>query len=87
MIHSKIGTAAALTALLAAAHPARAQADLQGVWAIAKRMFDVQQPLLYLMCTALAILAGLIFGLLCHHYIERPLLAVRTRRGRAVPAT
>ena len=36
MIHSKIGTAAALTALLAAAHPARAQADLQGVWAIAK---------------------------------------------------
>jgi exopolysaccharide production protein ExoZ len=58
-----------------------------GVWAIAKRMFDVQQPLLYLMCTALAILAGLIFGLLCHHYIERPLLAVRTRRGRAVPAT
>ena len=40
-----------------------------GVWAIAKRIFDVQHPLIYAMGAALAMLAGLVFGLLCHHYI------------------
>jgi len=58
-----------------------------GVWAIAKRMFDVQLPLIYAIGAALAMLAGLVFGLLCHHYIERPLLAAGTTRSRAVPAT
>jgi len=36
---------------------------------------------------AIAMLAGLVFGLLCHHYIERPLLAAGTKRSRTVPAT
>lgn len=58
-----------------------------GIWAIAKRIFDVQQPLIYPMGAALAILAGLVFGLVCHHFIERPLLADRTTRSSAVPAT
>jgi exopolysaccharide production protein ExoZ len=58
-----------------------------GIWAIAKRMFDVQHPLIYSMGTTTAILAGLVFGLLCHHFIERPFMAARTARSRAVPAT
>jgi exopolysaccharide production protein ExoZ len=58
------------------------------VWAVAKRIFDLQQPLAYLACAALAIVAGLAFGLVCHHLIERPFLAAGTRRSRrAVPAT
>ena len=58
-----------------------------GTWAIAKRMFDVQPPLIYAIGAAIAMLAGLVFGLLCHHYIERPLLAAGTTRSRAVRAT
>jgi exopolysaccharide production protein ExoZ len=58
-----------------------------GVWAIAKRMFDVQLPLIYAIGAAIAMLAGLVFGLLCHHYIERPLLAAGTTRSRTAPAT
>jgi exopolysaccharide production protein ExoZ len=58
-----------------------------GIWAIAKRMFDVHHPLIYAMGATTAILAGLVFGLLCHHYIERPLLADRATRRRAIPAT
>jgi exopolysaccharide production protein ExoZ len=57
------------------------------VWAVAKRIFDLHQPLAYLACAALAIVAGLAFGLVCHHLIERPFLAAGTRRSRAVPAT
>jgi exopolysaccharide production protein ExoZ len=58
-----------------------------GTWAIAKRMFDVQHPLIYAMGAAAAMLAALVFGLLCHHFIERPLLAAGTTRSRTVPAT
>jgi exopolysaccharide production protein ExoZ len=58
-----------------------------GIWAIAKRMFDVQHPLTYLTITTVAMLAGLVFGLFCHHYIERPLLTAGTARRLAVPAT
>jgi peptidoglycan/LPS O-acetylase OafA/YrhL len=50
-------------------------------------MFDVQHPLIYPMGAALAMLAGLVFGLLCYHYIERPLLAAGAKRSRTVPAT
>ena len=50
-------------------------------------MFDVQQPLIYSAGATTAMLAGLAFGLLCHHFIERPLLAVGTKRSRAAPAT
>jgi exopolysaccharide production protein ExoZ len=58
-----------------------------GVWAVAKRMFDVQHPLIYSMSALMAMLAALVFGLLCHHFIERPLLAAGTTRSRTVPAT
>jgi exopolysaccharide production protein ExoZ len=58
-----------------------------GIWAVAKRLFDVQQPLIYVMGAAIAMLAGLVFGLLCHHYIERPMLAAGTTRSRVAPAT
>jgi exopolysaccharide production protein ExoZ len=58
-----------------------------GIWAIGKRMFEVQHPLIYAMGTTTAILAGLVLGLLCHHFIERPLLAVGTTRSRTVRAT
>jgi peptidoglycan/LPS O-acetylase OafA/YrhL len=57
-----------------------------GVWAIGKRMFEVQQPLIYSMGATTAILAGLVLGLLCHHFIERPLLAAGKTRRSAVPA-
>ena len=57
-----------------------------GIWAIGKRMFDVQHPLIYSMGTTTAILAGLVLGLLCHHFIERPLLAAGKTRRSAVPA-
>lgn len=57
------------------------------VWAVAKRLFDVQQPLVYLACALLAAVAGIGFGLLCHHLIERPFLdAGRRWRRAAVPA-
>jgi exopolysaccharide production protein ExoZ len=60
---------------------------IAAVWGVAKRLFDVQQPLVYLGCAAAAIAAGLAFGLLCHHLIERPVLnASRRRRRAAVPA-
>ncbi len=58
-----------------------------GIWAIAKRMFDVQHPQIYAMGAAIAMLAGLVFGLLCHHFVERPLLAARTTRSGTVAAT
>jgi exopolysaccharide production protein ExoZ len=58
-----------------------------GTWAIAKRIFDVQHPPIYSMGATTAMLAALVFGLLCHHFIERPLLAVGTTRSRTVPAT
>ena len=58
-----------------------------GTWAIAKRMFDVQHPLIYATGAAAAMLVALVFGLLCHHFIERPLLAAGTARPGAVPAT
>jgi exopolysaccharide production protein ExoZ len=57
------------------------------VWAVAKRMFDVQQPLLYLACAAAAILAGTAFGMICHHLVERPFInASRRWRRTPVPA-
>ena len=57
------------------------------VWAVAKRLFDVQQPLVYLGCAAVAIVAGIGFGLVCHHLVERPFLnAGRKWRRAAAPA-
>jgi exopolysaccharide production protein ExoZ len=58
-----------------------------GVWAIGKRMFEVQHPLVYSMGATTAMVAGLVFGLLCHHFIEKPLLAAGTTRGRTAQAT
>jgi exopolysaccharide production protein ExoZ len=57
------------------------------IWAVAKRFFDIHQPLAYLGCATLVILVGLASGLVCHHFIERPFLAGGPRRSRAVPAT
>jgi exopolysaccharide production protein ExoZ len=57
------------------------------IWAVARRYFDIHQPLAYLGCAALVILVGLASGLVCHHFIERPFLAGGPRRSRAVPAT
>lgn len=57
------------------------------IWAISKRLFDIHQPLVYLSCAALAILAGLATGLVCYHLVERPFLTGGPRRRRAVPAT
>lgn len=57
------------------------------IWAVAKRLFDVQQPLAYAACSVVAIVAGVAFGLICHHLIERPFLAAsRKWRRVAVPA-
>ena len=57
------------------------------IWAIAKRLFDIHQPLVYFGFAALAVLAGLATGLVCHHLIEKPFLAGDPKRSRAVPAT
>jgi exopolysaccharide production protein ExoZ len=57
------------------------------IWAIAKRLFDIHQPLVYVSFAALAVLAGLATGLVCHHFIEKPFLAGGPKRSRAVPAT
>ena len=57
------------------------------IWAISKRLFDIHQPLVYLGCATLAILAGLAAGLVCHHFIEKPFLAGGPKQSRAVPAT
>jgi len=56
------------------------------VWAVAKRLFDVQQPLVYLGCASVAVIAGIGFGLICHHLIERPFLDLGRRRRRAAAA-
>jgi exopolysaccharide production protein ExoZ len=61
--------------------------SVAAVWAVMKRLFDVNQPLTYMAGTAIAILAGLAFGLVCHHLVERPLLMVgRKWRRAALPA-
>ena len=57
---------------------------IAAVWAVAKRLFDVQQPLAYLGCAAAAIIAGIGFGLVCHHVVERPFLNTRWRWRRAI---
>jgi exopolysaccharide production protein ExoZ len=57
---------------------------IAAVWAVAKRLFDVQQPLAYLGCAAAAIIAGIGFGLVCHHLIERPFLKAGWRWRRAI---
>jgi exopolysaccharide production protein ExoZ len=57
------------------------------IWAVAKRLFDVHQPLPYLLCATLAILVGLASGLIGHHLIERPFMTGLPRRSRAIPAT
>jgi peptidoglycan/LPS O-acetylase OafA/YrhL len=44
----------------------------------------VQQPLAYLGCAAAAIIAGIGFGLVCHHLIERPFLKAGWRWRRAI---
>jgi exopolysaccharide production protein ExoZ len=58
------------------------------VWAVARHVLDVQQPLAYLACALVAIVAGTSFGLICHHLVERPFLDAsrRWRRRAAVPA-
>jgi len=57
-------------------------------WAVMKRVADVGPMPSYLVCSAIAILAGLAFGLLCYHVIERPFLTMgrRWRRRAAKPA-
>jgi exopolysaccharide production protein ExoZ len=63
--------------------------SVAAVWGVAKRMFDVQQPLVYLAFSAVAIVTGLAFGLICHHGIERPFLNATQgwrRRPKAVTA-
>ena len=57
------------------------------IWAVAKRLLDIHQPVAYLGCAALIILVGLASGLVCYHFIERPFLAGAPRRSRALPAT
>jgi exopolysaccharide production protein ExoZ len=57
------------------------------IWAISKRLFDIHQPLVYLSCASLAILAGLATGLVCYQFIEKPFLTGGPKRRRAVPAT
>jgi exopolysaccharide production protein ExoZ len=57
------------------------------VWAISKRLFDLQQPLAYLACATLAISAGLATGLVCHYVVEKPFLTVGPKRSRMVAAT
>jgi exopolysaccharide production protein ExoZ len=57
------------------------------VWSVAKRLFDVHQPLAYLSCTAVAIVVGLAFSFLCHHFVERPFFAAGPKRNQAVPVT
>jgi peptidoglycan/LPS O-acetylase OafA/YrhL len=50
-------------------------------WAVAKQLFDTQQPLAYLGCAAAAIVAGIGFSLVCHHLIETR-RAAHARRDR-----
>jgi exopolysaccharide production protein ExoZ len=57
---------------------------IAAVWAVAKRLFDLQQPLAYLACAAAAIVAGIGFSLVCHHLVERPFLKAGRRWRRAV---
>jgi exopolysaccharide production protein ExoZ len=57
------------------------------IWAVAKRLFDIQQPPVYLGCAALIVLVGLASGAVGHHLIEKPFLTGGARRSRAVPAT
>jgi exopolysaccharide production protein ExoZ len=57
---------------------------IAAVWAVAKRLFDTQQPLVYLGCAAAAIVAGVGFAVVCHHLIERPFLNISRARRRAV---
>jgi len=57
---------------------------IAAVWAVAKRLFDLQQPLAYLGCAAAAIVAGIGFALVCHHIVERPFLKAGRRWRRAV---
>jgi len=57
---------------------------IAAVWAVAKRLFDTQQPLAYLGCAAAAIIAGIGFALVCHHLVERPFLKAGRRWRRAV---
>jgi exopolysaccharide production protein ExoZ len=57
---------------------------IAAAWAIGKQLYDVQQPLAYLGCAALAILLGVGFGLVCHHRIERPFLDVGRRWRRVL---
>jgi exopolysaccharide production protein ExoZ len=57
---------------------------IAAVWAVAKRLFDTQQPLAYLGCAAAAIIAGIGFSLVCHHLVERPFLKAGWRWRRAI---
>ena len=57
------------------------------IWAVAKRYFDIHQPLEYLGFAAFIILVGLASGLVCHHLIERPFLTSRPKPRRMAPAT
>jgi exopolysaccharide production protein ExoZ len=57
---------------------------IAAAWAVAKRLFDTQQPLAYLGCAAAAIVAGIGFSLVCHHIVERPFLNAGRRWRRAV---
>ncbi len=57
------------------------------IWAVAKRYFDIHQPVAYLGLTIFIIMVGLVSGLVCHHFIERPFLTSRAKPRRVVPAT
>jgi exopolysaccharide production protein ExoZ len=57
------------------------------IWAVAKRFLDIHQPSVYLGCASLAVAVGLISGLACYHFIERPFLTGGSKRSRTVTAT
>lgn len=56
------------------------------VWAVSKRLFDVDEPLTYLACSALAIVAGVLSGLVCYYLVERPFLNASRKWNRPAAA-
>lgn len=56
------------------------------VWALSKQLFDLNEPLTYLACSALAILAGILTGLVCYYLVERPFLHASRKWHRPVVA-
>lgn len=57
------------------------------IWAVSKRLVDIHDPLVYLGCATLVVVAGLTSGLVCYRLIEKPFLDGGAKRRRALPAT